>query len=548
MRFNTLQTSRGQGKASGPGRQRQLRLLGLLGAFLTLAACGDGTERGQVGYVEGFYGAVVADEPRAAEIGRDILTAGGNAIDAAVATYFALAVTLPSSASLSGGGACVVHNRITKKVEVIDFPARAGGGKVPVAVPANVRGMALLQTRGTVLRWEELVAPAERLARLGTPVSRVFARDLELAGRNLAQDPRAKAIFIRNDGTPLREGDNLVQSDLAAILGAIRSRGGGDFNSGPSGRAYIDGLVPMGGQVSIDDLRQTIASAVAPVSVPYGSHTLSFVPNGGGVLSAEIWQLVAQYGRITAAEGQRAHVMAEMTKRAYADRGTWLDAADRMVEDPGAILASARLQQLAAGFGDAATPVGSLMRQPRQRPADPPGVASWLAVDRFGNAVSCSVTTYGIFGVGGRVAGDTGVVISSAPGANGRGTASLTPVLMTNTNTGDLYFAGAASGGTPAPAALVQVMALAMLANMALPDAVGAPRALHLGAPDLVYAEGGDNSVADLRGRGHTVQELAPLGTVSAVYCPDGIRNGSSGCRAVADRRGHGLAFTSVRR
>lgn len=516
-----------------------------------VTGCGESAERGQVGYVEGFYGAVVADEPRAAEIGRDILTSGGNAIDAAVATYFAMAVTLPSSASLGGGGVCLVHNRVTRKVDAITFLPKASGGALPMATPANARGMALLHAGRGAFRWEEVVAPAERLARLGTPVSRAFARDLSLAARNLAQDPNARRIFLRPDGSPMMEGDNLVQPGLAGVLGAIRVKGAGDLNGGQSGRDFVAGTRPLGGAVTIEELRDTVPVASAPIQVRVGSELASFPPPpvGGGTLTAELWQLVASYGNVGAAGNSIQHVMAEMSKRAYADRSNWLDLTDRFVEDPAAILDDARLRQLAAGFGNQATPVGALTRQPRQRPADPPGVASWLTVDRFGNAVVCSVSTFGIFGIGGRVAGDTGIVVGAPPVVNGRASASLAPVLIANPNTGDFYFAGAPSGGTPAPAAVVQTMALVLLAKMPLPDAVATSRAVHLGAPDVVYAEPGDGSaVSDLRARGHTVQELGPLGTVAAFYCPEGARSRSSGCQAAADRRGHGLALTAHQR
>ena len=529
----------------------QPAVVALIGLGLLTGSCGDSTEQGKVGYVEGFYGAVVADEPRAAETGRDVLTSGGNAVDAAVATYFALAVTLPSSASLGGGGVCIVHNRVAKKVEAITFLPRATGGPLPMATPANARGMALLHIGRGVFRWEEVVAPGEKLARFGTPVSRAFARDLGLAARNLAQDPNARRVFFRPDGTVMQEGDNLVQPGLAGVLGAIRAKGAGDLSSGQAAREFITGVRPIGGIVTIDEMRDTVPVAANPVQIKIGNDLASFPapPVGGGVLSGELWQLVASYGNVGGASTTIQHVIAEMSKRAYADRSNWLDSADRFVEDPAAILSEARLRQWAAGFGNQATPVGSLPRPALQRPADPPAVASWLAVDRFGNAVACSVTTFGIFGVGGRVAGDTGIVVAAPPALTGRGAASLTPVLVANPNTGDLTFAGAASGGTPAAAALVQTMALAFLAKMPLANAMAAPRTLHVGAPDVVYLEPGDGVIAgDLRGRGHAVQDLGPLGNLVAFYCSEGVRARSSTCQAAADKRGYGLALSSYQR
>ncbi|MEO8559447.1 MAG: gamma-glutamyltransferase, partial [Rhodospirillales bacterium] len=136
----------------------------------TIVSCGDsGPKQGQIGYVEGFFGGVVADEPNSAQVGRDVLTAGGTAVDAAVATYFAMAVMLPSSASLGGGGVCLVHWSKDRKTEALTFltklPASGSPGTVPVGVPGNVRGMAALHARYGVLRWEQLVGAAERMSR-----------------------------------------------------------------------------------------------------------------------------------------------------------------------------------------------------------------------------------------------------------------------------------------------------------------------------------------------------------------------------------------------
>ena len=160
-------------------------------ALLALGCSSDEeTNLGQIGLIEGFLGGVAADEPRAALIGRDVLSAGGSAADAATAVYFALAVTLPSSASLGGGGVCLVHDTPSARTEAIRFLARRPadvppGTARPSAVPGNPRGFFALHSKYGVLRWEQVVAPAEGLARFGTPVSRALARDLKQVGTAL---------------------------------------------------------------------------------------------------------------------------------------------------------------------------------------------------------------------------------------------------------------------------------------------------------------------------------------------------------------------------
>ena len=220
MRLNTGGTVSGQ--AMNAGRPRQSRTapvrhaLALAGLFL-LAACGRSetdieTERAaQAANPAGLsphgaglsrvvadgvvspFSAVAADESRAAEIGRDILLAGGNAADAAVAMYFAMAVTLPSAASLGASGACIVHNDKTKAAEAFVFPPIAAPGTVggqPFIVPSGVRAITLMHVRHGSLRWEATVAPAERLARFGVPVSRALARDLQTSGATLVRRSR----------------------------------------------------------------------------------------------------------------------------------------------------------------------------------------------------------------------------------------------------------------------------------------------------------------------------------------------------------------------
>ena len=197
-------------------------------AVLTLSACGpdvkvpDGTMR----YVQGFAGVVAAEEPQAAMVGRDVLAAGGTAADAAVALYFALSVTLPSAAGLGGGGACVVHDRIKKVTEVLDF-------RPPAGVPGNPRGFQTLHARYGKSHWEQLIGPAERMARFGVPVSRALATALAPIGDALLKDPETRKVFAgKKWGATVGEGDMLVQAALADTLARLRVAGPGELDGG----------------------------------------------------------------------------------------------------------------------------------------------------------------------------------------------------------------------------------------------------------------------------------------------------------------------------
>jgi gamma-glutamyltranspeptidase/glutathione hydrolase len=287
------------------GRPRQSRTfparraLALAGLFM-LAACGRsetdiatesaaqaanpaGLSPGKAGLAadikssSGAFSAVAADESRAAEVGRDILLAGGNATDAAVAMYFAMAVTLPSAASLGASGACIVHNDKTKAAEAFVFPPIAAPGTVggqAFTVPSGVRALTLMHVRHGQLRWEATVAPAERLARFGVPVSRALARDLQVSGATLGGDREARRIF---GGGAISEGNMLIQPELAGTLGSIRQRGGADFFQGQLARTLSEQVSQMGGSLPVEALRSAVPQASAPTTESYGMRRRVYV-------------------------------------------------------------------------------------------------------------------------------------------------------------------------------------------------------------------------------------------------------------------------------
>jgi gamma-glutamyltranspeptidase/glutathione hydrolase len=418
----------------------------LIAGALVLSACGPAVQKNQPGFVEGFFGAVVADEPRAAEVGRDILVNGGAAGDAAVAMYFALSTTLPSAASLGAGGVCLAHKAETRKTEAIVFPAPpAGPARDPrsgfdVATPTAVRGMTLLHVRHGSAPWGTLVAPGERLARDGAPVSRALARDLQAGAALIGQDTAARRIFDKGNGVAVGEGDRWVQRDLGSTLATIRVRGGVDFFQGHFARQLADAVQAAGGGLTLQNLREAVASVVEPIQVPVGSHTAWFAPSPFG---------------------------GPMTQAAFAGQGA----------------------------GTAGPYAG--------------GEAGFLAVDRHGNAVACTIGMGQLFGAR-KVTPGTGIVMG-APG--GGSNAMMSPMLIANRHTGDIFLAGTASGGPSAPAALGSVARQAMRERAPLATA-------------LASANGPQ---------------------VGMMVCPDGLRQNRTLCQVGADPGGYGLALTAGR-
>ncbi len=531
---------------------------------LALAGCGsapDESLRGTPGFVQGFFGGVAADEPRAVQDARDILTAGGNAIDAAVALYFTLSVTLPSSAGLGGGGTCVVYDHRSNRTEALDFLARPTAtvppsADRPSAIPGNPRGFFILHNRYGQLRWDEVVKPAEQRARFGIQVSRAFDRDLadrDLAGALATEPGTLRLLTAEGGGGMVKEGDSLRQAELAGMLGRLRSQGPGDLYIGQTARTLVAATAAAGGSLSLDDLRTYAPLWRDTVRLPYGNDIAHFAPPpaAAGAVAATMWAQLAEGGRYAKNDpALRAHAVAEAAMRSYADRGQWMTADGSSRVSSAELVAPARIGQLLAGWrDDRHTPAAELNPAPVDRQEMLKGATSFVTVDRSGSAVACSVTMNHLFGTG-RVAAGTGMLIAARPDEDGRGSVSLGPMLVVNENSKVFRFAGAASGGVTAPTALVQVALSAMAGGMPLDTALAAPRVHHSGVPDLlVYERGMDRAVLDgLLARGYSIGFARdPLGLVNAIHCPLGLPSKPESCAVANDPRGAGLAVSADR-
>lgn len=241
------------------------------------------------GVTPNLHGGAVADEPRAVLVARDTLAAGGNAADAMVALYFTLAVTMPHVAGLGGGGQCVFHDGRTKKVDVVSFPVAPFPSAPTFAIPGNARGMAALWARHGKTPWNTLVAPGEAQASQGQ-VSRALARDLEAFKDVIAADPHLAMLYLHADGTPLKEGEALVQPELGGVLGEIRGRGGAELTAGRLSQKFTEDIAALGISISSGELRANKPEYQEPREFPFGDESVA-MPKGafadavGGLLS-----------------------------------------------------------------------------------------------------------------------------------------------------------------------------------------------------------------------------------------------------------------------
>lgn len=497
------------------GRDRRLlrqlfRFATVLAVSVFLAACGgaDKPPKGVVDHIQQYFGGVAADEPHAVLVARDVLSAGGTAADAAVALYFTLSVTLPSSAGLGGGGACVVHGAGKPTAEVLDFSARvpssaAEKGRWAAAVPGAVRGMFALHARYGALQWRNLVRHGERLARFGVPASRAFARQLAGGIERLRQDPESWRLFAGARNAGVAEGEMLRQLDLAAVLGRIRIKGAGDFYSGETARKIVAGVRAAGGHLTREDLRAYHPRWIPALKAPYGNNILYFPgpPVSGGTIAHALWTTLGNGKLYESAKGpERQRVLAQAAAKVY----------------PNIDL------RIANNFG----------------------TTGFVVMDNKGGAVACSLSMYGLFG-NGRLIRNTGILAAPSPARSAA--AALAPMVMINIHTNDAFMAAAASAKAAAPATLVSTVLAALQKGVSLESALATARVrpgTHAGTA-LVEPAASAEVRAALTGAGLKIEQSGAMGRVNIMYCPDGMVRTPELCDVQTDRRGFGYAINA---
>ena len=508
------------------------------------------------------HGMVLAQEKTAARIGADVLRRGGNAVDAAVATGFAMAVSYPRAGNIGGGGFMIIHSRERGEDVAIDYRETAPAATTPriflgpdgkpdsaksrdsalgTGVPGTVAGLALALEKYGSGRFTlaDLLQPAIELARDGLIVTDDSADTLPDWHRRLARWPSSAKVFSRADGTSLREGDRLVQTDLAATLSAIAERGPRGFYQGPVAEKLVKAIGDAGGIMTSDDLKSYQAVIRAPVRGSYRGYDIVSMPqpSSGGVVLLETLNILEGFpmGEMKQGSAPALHVMIEAMKRAYADRARYLgDPA--FVNAPVATLISKdyAAKQRASIDLDHATPwTAALSATP---PHEGNNTTHFSVVDSLGNAVSNTYTLNFSYGLG-LVADGTGVLLNNelddftaAPGASNayglvgfeanlpgpgkRPLSSMSPTIVLKDNKPVLVTGS--PGGSLIISAVLQVIVNVLDYHMDVAAAVAAPRLHHQWLPDEVRVEPGfaADTLAALRAKGHRVIE--PLGQTSA--------------------------------
>ena len=536
--------------------------------------------------VESATGIVSSQESLASGVGASILAAGGNAIDAAVATAYALAVTLPQAGNLGGGGFLVFWNQPERRAYALNFremaPRRAHqdlflntDGSVnrklatrsvlSTGVPGTVAGLITAQERFGALSRSQVMAPAIRLAEQGFPVYPVLADSLKRAAPLLQADPSAKAIYYKSDGEPFAAGEILRQPLLAATLRRIAQQGRAGFYQGPLAQQLETLMRHGGGLIDRQDLAAYTAPWVEPVQGNFrGLKVLSMPPpSSGGVTLIQMLNLLEPFdlAGMGLNSAESIHTLVEAMNLAYRDRNSELGDPDQ-VEVPVQMLTSKAY----------ANSLRSLIRPQRHTPsADLGGTAPLPAnstntthlsvADQQGSLVALTTTLNFAYGNGVAIPG-TGVLLNNemddftskpgVPNAYGlvqgeknaiapgrRPLSSMTPTVVLNANGGP-WLATGTPGGSRIITTVLQVLLNRMVHGLNLATSVLSPRIHSQLWPDRVQIEQGisPDTINLLEQWGHAIQRSRAMGSANSVEVQT-----SGGSLGVADpRRPEGAA------
>lgn len=491
--------------------------------------------------IRGEAGLVTSVELNATLAGIAVLRKEGNAVDAAVAVAFALAVTHPSAGNLGGGGFMIVR-RNDGATTAIDFrevaPAAAtpeknkamldagAFGYASAAVPGTVAGLYLAHEKFGKRPWAELVAPAITLAQKGHKLGLRQGQVLGWNWEKLRKDPVARATYGHGKEA-LKTGDLWKQPDLARTLTAIAREGAKGFYEGPVAAKIEKAMKAHGGLITAADLASYKAVLREPLRFSYRGFDVATMPppSMGGVAFAEIMLSLERWRAYEAPadSGQSLHLFIEASRRAYAERRLAGADPDFQPADATAALVARLLggQHLETRKPpldrDHATPSSALASATAEEPAESPQTTHFSVVDAEGNAVSCTYTQSAAFGSKVVVPG-TGVLLANAMGAfsiigpnalapGKRMASSMTPTIVAQN--GKLVLVLGSPGGDTIPNTVAQVFRSVVDHGLTIDEAVAHPRIHHQYFPDKVRIEKGNQppraALDDLVKRGHTL-------------------------------------------
>ena len=525
-------------------------------------------------------GMVATQEALASDIGLKILKDGGNAVDAAVAVGFALAVTLPRAGNIGGGGFMMIYDAKQGKTVALDYREKAPSSAsrdmyldkdgnafsdlsryhgLAVGVPGTVAGLLkALDNHGTMSRGQ-VMAPAIALAENGIEVTAGLSESLEALSDRLQKWPSTKKIFFKPDGSAYQPGELLRQPELAKSLKLIAAKGSDGFYKGETARKLVKAVNEAGGNMSLQDLANYRAIARVPVKGDYRGYEIVSMPppSSGGIHIVQILNILEgyplkDYGQNSA---QTIHLMSEAMQLAYADRAEYLGDSDFIDVPASGLTSQAYADKLRSLINpNKATPAATIKAN-NPLPYESDQTTHFSIVDKDGNAVANTYTLNFSYGTG-LVAEGTGILLnnemddfSAKPGvpngygliggdanaveANKRPLSSMSPTLVFKDS--KPYIVTGSPGGSRIITTVTQVISNVIDHDMNIAEATHAPRIHDQWLPDEIRIEKALNvdTIKKLESMGHKVSPQSAMGsTQSIMITPNGVY-GSSDPRIV---------------
>jgi gamma-glutamyltranspeptidase/glutathione hydrolase len=558
------------------------RTAAVIAFFFAISTPALAAEPASATLVSGSAGAVAAEHRLASEAGAEILRAGGNAVDAAIAASLAGSVVNPGSAGLGGGGFMVIylveearahaldyretapsaaHRDMFVRDGVVDKGASKRGG-MAVGVPGEAAGLELALERFGSMTTAQVAAPAIRLASQGFVVESHLARGLEKQREALAADPVLAAEFLHEDGQPYRAGETLKRPAFAASLSAFAQSGSTAFYKGEIAQQIVAAVAKSGGSLSAEDLANYRVVQRRPViSTFHGRQVVGMPPpsSGGGVIGEVLGILTSDHlEELEHNSATYLHLLAEAFKAAFADRAKFYGDPDFVDVELDKLLAPARLERIRSSLSPAQAVApetyGNIVV------GDDSGTSHVSVIDSKGNAVACTTSINTSFGakVGAAgfplnntmddfslqpgVANVYGLVGSEANSiaAGKRPLSSMSPTIVLAD--GKPRLALGASGGPLIITATTQTLLNALVFSMDIGSALSASRIHHQWLPNRLVTEStlGSAVSGSLARRGHQVV-VYPF--AAAVQAAESVNeNGKAVIRAASDARKGGVA------
>ncbi len=531
--------------------------------------------------VRARHGIVASTDELASRVGVDVMKGGGNAVDAAIAVAFALAVTHPAAGNLGGGGFMMIRLK-DGRTTAIDYremaPAAAhrnvyldkngnliegeGGSLVgyrAAGVPGTVRGMELaLKKYGSGrLTWAQLVEPARRLAANGFIVDYSLAQSLKSNDEYLSKYAETKRIYLKG-GAFYGEGERFRQPELAATFARLQRSGPNEFYEGETARLIVADMKRNKGLMTMDDLRAYVAKERAPVRGNYRGHEIISMPppSSGGAVLIEMLNILEGYDlqKLEANSSDRYHLMAEAMRRAFADRAEYMGDSDFVKVPVQGLIDKTYAATLRGTINTERASTSAEVRAGRPAGYESEETTHFTVVDAEGNAVSNTYTLNNSYGSA-AVAKGTGIILNdemddfaAKPGTPNmygliqgernavapkkRPLSAMTPTIVLRKD-GSLWFTVGSPGGPTIINTVFCIITNVIDYEMNIQQAIDFPRIHHQWLPDELVGEpfglSGDTQRA-LTSRGHTLAKLRYLGDAEGIMIEEktGMRLGAT--------------------